>query len=140
MIKALLDTNVIIDAVVSREPFCKEAKEILILAAEDNFSGFAAGSSITDIYYIVRKLLSRTEAHDVIKALLDVLGVVSVGKDECTDAVESGMADFEDAVVAVCAARVKADFIVSRDKVFAKSALSVPVLTPAKFLAKLHRS
>lgn len=140
MIKALIDTNVLVDAFAAREPFNKEAEEILALVADDKFTGFVTGNSLTDIYYLVRKDLSPVQALIAVKTLLGIMEVVPVGKDECADAAESGLPDFEDAVVAVCAARAKADFIVSRDKGFAKLAVAVPVLTPAKFLARLRRS
>ncbi len=137
MLKALIDTNVMVDAFASREPFCKEAEEILLLAAERKFSGFVTGSNLTDIYYLLGKELSPARALTAVKTILKIVGVIPVGQDECVDASESGLPDFEDAVVAVCAARVKADCIVSRDRAFARSGVSVPVLTPAKFLARL---
>ncbi len=45
--KILVDTNVIIDALAAREPFREDAEAILLLAAEEQITGFVTGSSIT---------------------------------------------------------------------------------------------
>lgn len=135
--KALIDTNVIIDALAAREPFRAEAEQILTLAAEEKFEGFVTGSSVTDIYYLIRRKLSHREACAAIKTLMQALRVVAIGEGECMDALDSEMQDFEDAVIAVCAKRVNADYIVSRDEEFAKAGCPVPVLPPGAFLAQL---
>ena len=55
MIKALIDTNVVLDALAGREPFRAEAERIFMLAAEEKFQAFVTANSITDVYYLVRK-------------------------------------------------------------------------------------
>ncbi len=129
-IKVLLDTNVIIDALASREPFRADAEAILLLAAEERIAGFVTGSSMTDIYYLIRRKLSHNEALGALGMLMQTLDVVPVGEDECLEAMQTGMGDFEDAVVAVCADRVRADFIVTRDEEFARTGCPIPVARP----------
>lgn len=136
-IRVLVDTNVIIDALASREPFRADAEAILLLAAEDKIAGFVTGSSITDIYYLIRRTLSHDQALDALQMLIQTLDIVSVGEDECVEAMQTGMRDFEDAVVAVCADRVRADFIVSRDEEFAREGCALPVVQPAEILKRV---
>lgn len=136
-IRVLVDTNVIIDALAAREPFRADAEAVLLLAAEDRISGFVTGSSVTDIYYLIRRKLSHGEALEALQTLIQTLSVVSVGEDECMEAMQSGMGDFEDAVVAVCAGRVQADLIVSRDEEFAREECTIPVVQPAEVLKRL---
>ncbi len=50
--------------------------------------------------------------------ILDLVNVIVVDGEKCSDALASEMDDFEDALVAVCAESVNADFIVTRDKGF----------------------
>ncbi len=50
---------------------------------------------------------------------------------------QTGMKDFEDAVVAVCAGRVRADCIVSRDEAFVNAGCAIPVMRPAEFLQRV---
>ena len=106
-LRVLVDTNVIIDALASREPFRADAEAVLLLAAEEKIAGFVTGSSMTDIYYLIRRKLSHGEALAALRMLMRTLGVVPVGEDECVEAMETGMGDFEDAVAAVCAGRVR---------------------------------
>jgi predicted nucleic acid-binding protein len=93
---------------------------------------------MTDIYYLIRRKLSHAEALDALRMLMQTLTVVSVGEDECADAMQTGMGDFEDAVVAVCAARARADFIVTRDKEFAQKGCAIPVVQPAEILKRVE--
>jgi predicted nucleic acid-binding protein len=137
-IRVLVDTNVIIDALAAREPFRVEAEAILLLAAEERMAGFVTGSSMTDIYYLIRRQLSHREALDALRMLMHTLSVVSVGEDECLDAMQTGMGDFEDAVAAVCADRVRADFIVTRDEEFAGKGYAIPVAQPAEILKRVE--
>ena len=138
MMKVLVDTNVIIDALAAREPFREDAEAILLLAAEEKMAGFVTGSSMTDIYYLIRRKLSHAEALDALRMLMHTLSVVSVGEDECFDAMQTGMGDFEDAVVAVCADRVRADFVVTRDEEFARKGCVIPVVSPAEILNRME--
>ena len=59
--KILVDTNVIIDALTSREPFKNEAEQIFMLTANRIEDMYITASSATDIYYLVRKYLHSTE-------------------------------------------------------------------------------
>ncbi|MDR3271257.1 MAG: PIN domain-containing protein [Peptococcaceae bacterium] len=49
----------------------------------------------------------------------------------------AGIDDFEDALVAVCAEKIKADYIVTRDETFLLCQSSVPLIRPEEFLTKL---
>ena len=60
--RILADTNVIIDALTSREPWNKSAEEIFIMAANHTIEMYITASSATDIYYLIRKHLHNTEA------------------------------------------------------------------------------
>ncbi|MBD5080674.1 MAG: PIN domain-containing protein [Ruminococcaceae bacterium] len=43
--------------------------------------------------------------------------------------------DFEDSLVEVCAKNVKADYIISRDEMFAKIATEVKIIKPDEFIS-----
>ena len=53
--KIMCDTNVIIDVLLEREPFIEDSYKILKLFEERKLDGFVSASSVTDIYYLVRK-------------------------------------------------------------------------------------
>ena len=134
MIKALIDTNIVLDALAAREPFRVEAERIFILAAEEKFQGFVTANSITDIYYLVRKNTSEAMAREALRNLFQVFAVVEIHGDDCEHALESPIADYEDALVARCASKVDAEYIITRDEDFLLEQSPVPVVTPAEFL------
>jgi predicted nucleic acid-binding protein len=134
---ALLDTNIIIDALAARQPFDAEAKEILRLFAARKINCAITASTASDIYYIVRKYLKddlKTSAE--LKKLFELLEIISVTKETCLAAFDTGISDYEDSLLAVCAARGGVDYIVTRNLPdFAKS--SVPAISPKDFINKL---
>ena len=133
MIKALIDTNVVLDALASREPFRVEAEKIFMLAAAEKFQAFVTANSITDVYYLVRKNTSEAMAREALRNLFQVFAVVDVRGKDCENALESVIGDYEDALAAVCASKIDADHIITRDEDFLQAQSPVPVATPAGF-------
>ena len=137
--KALLDTNVVLDLMLAREPWREEAEAIAQAAADGCLQAHVCASSITDIYYISRKLVGADKARRIVRNCLDVLQVVSVTRD-LLDAAErwSGI-DLEDNLQIACAVEARLDAIVTRNpRDFAGS--PVPVLSPAELLARLPKA
>lgn len=131
--KILIDTNVIIDNFVIREPFNENANKIFTMVIEDRITGYISTSSITDVYYILHKTFSDKESRRIVEILLNLLQVIEVTKNDCFAALVSPVSDFEDALVTVCADKVDIDFIVTRDNEF----LKIPkAISPNDFLEK----
>lgn len=115
--KVLVDTNIIIDALTSREPFREAAEQIFILAANQIEDMYITASSATDIYYLVRKYLHHTEsAKNVMSKLYDLFSILDVTADDCIEALGADMKDYEDAVISCCAYRNRMDYIVTRNR------------------------
>lgn len=134
--RVVLDTNVIIDAVASRQPFCEAAESILLMVSQEQISGYVTANSITDIYYVVRRILPEAESKEIIRSLLYSLEVIEVGNADCWEALSLQIGDFEDALVAACAQKIGADYIISRDENFAKADSPVKVIYPTAFLSR----
>lgn len=133
--KILIDTNVIIDYLVDRTPFADHAEQVLELCTSGKVEGFLTASTVTDIYYVVRKAVGRVKTLEAIRTLCSVLDIADVGKADVLGAMELDMTDYEDALVAQCASRIKADCIVTRN-ISDFTASPVPVKEPAAFLAQ----
>jgi predicted nucleic acid-binding protein len=135
--RSLVDTNIIIDAMASRRPFDHAAKEILRRFAARQFECAITASTASDIYYIVKKYLrDETRTLTALKKLFALLEIVSVSKQDCLEAFDMGMRDYEDSLLAVCARNWAADCIVTRNvSDFAHS--PVRAITPEKFLQKI---
>lgn len=114
--KILVDTNVIIDALTSREPFKKEAEQIFMFAANRIEDMYITASSATDIYYLVRKHLHSTEqAKSVMAKLYELFNLLDVTVSDCKEALLTEMGDYEDAVISCCALHNHIDYIVTRN-------------------------
>ena len=113
--RILADTNVIIDALTSREPWNKSAEEIFLMAANHTIEMYITASSATDIYYLIRKHLHNIEAAKMIMGkLYSLTGILEVTADDM-DALASAISDYEDAVVEKVASRKDMDYIVTRN-------------------------
>jgi len=131
--KILIDTNIIIDYLADRAPFASSSEKIIELCFDKYTEGALTASAVTDIYYIMRKVFGRENALRKIRLLLETFSVVSVGKNEVLKAMDLDMPDYEDALVAVCADRINADYIVTRNiKDFKNS--SVKAILPKDLL------
>lgn len=114
--KVLIDTNVIIDALTSREPWNESAETIFIMTANHLMDTYITASSATNIYYLVRKYLhSADQAKQVMEKLYSLVGILTVSGAECIDALASSVNDYEDAVVERVSVKADMDFIITRN-------------------------
>ena len=116
--KVLIDTNVILDFFLIREPQLAEADKIFELIYKEEIRAFTTASCITDIYYIVCKKCGEDLARDAVRQLLKMFGVIAVDGSDCLSALDLPIADFEDALVVTCAKKETVDYIVSGDRGF----------------------
>ncbi len=134
MTKVLVDTNIVLDALTGRKPFYENAEKILLLAAEEKIQGYITASSVTDIYYLVQKNVSDQKARQTLHNLFQLVMVIDVKGKDCEQALELPIEDYEDALIATCAARAKMDYLVTRDEAFLNASSLVRVVSPAQLL------
>ena len=72
--KILIDTNVMLDYLEKRAPFYIEADKIMEICSRNGFEGYVAAHSITNAFYILRKMSD----DDCRSGLLDFLALVTV--------------------------------------------------------------
>lgn len=135
----LIDTNVILDALLKRSPFAEDAYSILKMADENKIKANIAAFAITDIYYFISKNLSHDDRIKAIKALFNITNVVSVTKQDIEKAMSfSKFTDLEDALQLQSLKKIKGDFIVTRDEGFQK--LTDKAISPKDFMHKLSQN
>ena len=135
--KLLLDTNIILDIALDRKPFVQEAIQLLKTAQQKEFPLFISATSVTDIYYITRKNRDKNTALAFLKDLLEFINVASVDKHVVLKSLESGMADFEDAIQSFSAKNEGITTLITRNESdFKQSGLSI--FNPKSFLESLH--
>lgn len=132
--KVLIDTNVILDALLLREPWARTAQDLLRAVAKEKFNGFITASQTTDIIYLLcRQGADESMSKSAIKTLTECVGVSDVTPTDVQNALTSDMTDYEDGLLACCAKRHKAEYIITRNENdFAKS--PVPALSPQDFM------
>lgn len=113
----LIDTNIIIDALASREPWSHEAEKLFLSAANQMADMYITASSATDIYYILRKYLhDEKKTRKVMENLYELFGILTVTGKDCMEAlISSVIKDYEDAVVEQVARVNEMDYIVTRN-------------------------
>ena len=130
--KVVVDTNIILDQLLDRED-ADSAEQIMGMSEKGEIEGTFNASSATDIYFLLKKPLGHNRAKKLLNTLLSVLDVIDIRRTDLQRAMELDFSDYEDALVATCAKKVKADDIVMRNgKHFKGSA--VPAVSPADFL------
>lgn len=136
MIKVLIDTNIVLDMVLEREPFVEEAMELFEWIESGRVQGYIAATTVTNIFYIVRKAQGREVALSAVRRILMGLALCQVDRPVIAQAIDSNLKDFEDGVQFACARSNQLDAIVTRDRNdFAGVAL--PIWSIADLMAQL---
>ena len=137
MKRIMIDTNIIIDVLLEREPFVETSYKLLSMCEEHKIDGFISASAITDIYYLVRKYTHNTElAYNAIGKILEIVKICSVTNEEVITAFQRKSKDFEDCLVAVCAKSIRCNYVVTRNiKDFEN--LDIPAITPTDFMRNI---
>ena len=135
---ALIDTNILIDFLTDRGPYTKNAKAIIQKSQKRTVNAFLAAHSITNIFYILRKLYSVSERKQRLMDLCRSVSVVEIGQALILNALANNdFDDIEDCLQAECAKAINADYIITRNiKDYAQS--KIPAILPEKFLKILN--
>jgi len=136
----LIDTNVLIDFLISREPFTKNARKIIQKAQDKTINAYLAAHSITNIFYILRKIYSVSERKQRLLDLCQSISIVDIRYELILAALTNNdSADLEDFLQSECASIINADYMVTRNiENFAHS--KVPVILPENLLKLLKTS
>lgn len=114
--KLLIDTNVVLDVLLRRDPFFHAAAAVLCLTEREEVREYVSASAVTDIYYIAnRQMKDRAAVQDLLKRLLSVVSVAAVSEQEIRNALNLAWADFEDCVQYSAALLNEMDGIVTRN-------------------------
>jgi predicted nucleic acid-binding protein len=133
-VKALIDSDVLLDVAMARQPFEADSVAVLDWCERHAGNGAVAWHTIANIHYVMRKNGGGEAARELIRDLIEFVDVVATGTADVRHALQSSMADFEDAMQAAAAVVAGADYIVTRNITdFLHS--PIPAILPADFLA-----
>jgi putative cofactor-binding repeat protein len=131
--KILIDANIVLDVLLERQPFYIAGAQVLGLS-KGGIELFLSASTITDIYYIIRReRKSKETAVASVKNILASVDIAAVTGNTIRRAIGLEWSDFEDAVQYAAGENIAVDYIVTRNTSdFASSA--IPALTPDALL------
>ena len=132
--KILLDTNVVLDLLLAREPFVAQAREIFVLIENGEIEGYLCANSVTTLHYLIGREKNKEEADEIISELLSLFEVIVVDKKVLLDATTNNGIDYEDSVIYTSAFHSNIEIIITRDKRGFKNA-KISTLSPQEFLA-----
>ncbi len=131
--KILFDTNVILDVLLLREPFEKASTLLLSEVEKKKLRGYLCPTTVTTLYYLIKKGRGARESRRLIKNLLVLFQVTPMDKRILESALNEEFTDYEDSVLYESALRAGVDGIVTRNsKDFKTSAL--PIFEPEDLL------
>jgi predicted nucleic acid-binding protein len=133
MEKVLIDSDIILDVATGREPFTIDSTSVLSLIECGYAIGTVSSNSVTNIYYILRKLSSGEKARNFLRTLLEYVSVISVSHEAIRKALDSKFTDFEDGVQHFCALENRCDTIITKngnDYAFSE----IEILEPREFV------
>ena len=134
----LIDTDVILDFFLDREPFSENAAKILSLCEKKEIIGFVTPVIVTNVYYLLSQKGKQEKVIEKLKILLSLLEILIIDKNSIMVALNSDFKDFEDALQNYAAElNGKIDIIVTRNtKDYKKSELGI--MNPEEFLKSIN--
>jgi predicted nucleic acid-binding protein len=94
--RALIDTCVIIDVLQNREPFAKNAQDIFLSVANNQYIGCITAKSSTDIYYLTHRYThDNRSSREILNKLFTLFEVLDTSGMDCRRAVLSEVSDFK---------------------------------------------
>lgn len=135
--RVLLDTNIVLDALLEREPFLGDARALMEAIDSGRVVGYVTATTITNIFYIVRRHTRSIERANLgVSETLAAMQICLVDRDILEAAFAFNMRDFEDAVQLSCAIAENLEAIITRNpQDFAGAAL--PILSARELLESL---
>lgn len=136
--KVLIDTNVIIDFLMKREPFYKDSKEVLMKCTHENIEGFVAMHTVSNLWYVLRNE-SIENRRKCLRIICLALTVCYANHNEVYDAIKNEkFSDFEDCLQEACAYQNKIDYIITRNVKDFKAS-RVKAISPKEFLLSFNK-
>ena len=114
-VRLLIDTNIVLDIVLERDPWVEDATALLDAVAKGRADGYVGSHAVTTVHYVVERERSRAVAATAVSDLLQLLSVVPLGTADFQRALGLGLRDYEDAVQVAACLQIGADYLVTRN-------------------------
>jgi predicted nucleic acid-binding protein len=137
MMRAYVDTNILVDLVLSRQEFLPDAQRVFAIGYAGEAQLVVSALSFVNTVYLGRKYkFPMDDVLSKLRMIADFVDVADLSGQNVVDMLNSGWRDYEDATQHRSAIDEQADCIVTRNKKDFKAS-TLPVLTPLEFFNKI---
>lgn len=131
--KALVDTNIILDVLTKREPFYLDSSKIWSFVTDEILRGYISAISVNNLFYIVRRLKDQKTAESFVDQILEDFKIIPLTNNILKQARTIPKKDFEDLIQYFSAIHEGCDVIVTRNKEDFPS-VGIKIMNPAELL------
>lgn len=133
MTRLFLDTNIVVDLLEGREPFCYDAAQLFTMAHDKKVELLVSPMTFSTASFLLRKHGSKC-VRILLSNLRQLVSVTISDERTVDDSIASQFKDFEDAMQYYNALNAKAEIIITRNgKDFTAS--NLPVMTATEYIA-----
>jgi len=130
----LIDTNIVLDWLLERQPFLENAKRIIEYCINGDLRCYLAGHTLLNTFYITRKEKSVAERKEILLMLCDCFEIIDIEKSMIVSALQNeNWQDLEDGLQMYSAEQENLDYIITRDINDFKNS-QIKALLPEDFL------
>ena len=131
----LIDGNIILDVLQNRKPHIEASSKVWKMCETNLVNGYVSALTFADMVYVMRKELTPAKIYEVLKKLALIFHFTELSISDMEKAAGMMWKDYEDAVQAATAERIRATAIITRNiKDYQQS--KIPAFTPAEFLER----
>jgi predicted nucleic acid-binding protein len=131
--KVFIDTDIVLDVALAREPFFSASKIVLAMAENNIIIGNISSNCIANIYYILRKTGGDSNARKFISNIVKYIAVITIDHQNVLEALKSKFSDFEDALQHYSAVENQCEYIITRNIEDYKNS-KIKVVLPEEFI------
>lgn len=132
--KVLVDTNVLLDYLLIREPFYEDSYKIVSDCVDGKLDGCIAAHSISNMFFILRKDFEIKERREILINICKIFTVEGIDFEKILAGLyNEDFSDFEDCLQMECAKTFGADYIITRNVADYQNS-EIPPVTPQEFL------
>ena len=113
--RIFIDSDIILDFILRREPFDKSASELFYRCERNEFRAFTTSIVISNVYYIASKDYAKQEVLKMIDILVEIFEIIPTNNSAISEAIHSKFTDFEDALQNFSAVEMGLEAIITRN-------------------------
>ena len=133
MNRVFLDTNVLLDVLLRREPFVRDSAQVLDMGFKGIVELYATPLTFATCLFVARKSLGYANALEALKILERNIKIASMDSAQLHEALYATAPDFEDMLQYHAAMAANCSYIITRNEQhFPKN--GIMVLSPTVFL------